>query len=122
MGSFREDEWSPVFPDPQPAHWVGLVATIERVAVLSDVDLEDRHRKWLAEWLSRHDVSTPSLGASYVYLGLAECWFRTPPDGIVSPMGVRGVGSGEVFGEPPGAIPSSVGDIVRLAIEALGHL
>lgn len=113
-------EWEPVFPDPQPAHWVAFVNTLKpALTVLSDSPIDAHSRGWLAAWLARYAVAEPSLPASYVYLGLAATWIDADPDGHVSPHAVTGVGSGEGFGEPAGAASSTMGSIVSRSVAEL---
>lgn len=112
-------KWEPVFPEPQPAHWVALVNTTTGVHVVADVTLQHEEREWLACWLSNYGVADPGLSASYLYLGLAVAWSGGSPDGRTWPLGVTGIGSGEGFGEPPGAVSSVIGDIVAQSVEVL---
>lgn len=118
-GMSQVTEWKPVFPEPQPAHWLALVNTSDHVRVVSDVTLSGIERDWLAGWLSHYGVAEPDVPATYVYLGLSADWMESSPDGRTSPFGVTGVGSGEGFGEPPGSVSSTTGDIIEQSIEAL---
>jgi len=119
MATSQEGEWAPVFPEPRPAHWVALVATDAGLSVLSDRPLADSERRWLGQWLASHVRAKPAMGASYVYLGLASGWRDTAPDGRRTSQGVVGVGSGEGFEAPAGAVGSTVDAIVRDAVEIL---
>jgi hypothetical protein len=113
------DSWQPTFPDPQPRHWVCFTALPESVWVSSDRPLVRDERDWLCRWLEAHTPRDADVGASYVYLGMATDWTQIPPDGRVSSDAVIGVGSGSDFGEPPGAVESTVGEIWSAAIEEL---
>lgn len=115
----RVADWTPVFPEPEPDHWVALVSTRTQVAVRSDVSMGARERRWLADWLSRYVAAEPDLPASYVYLGLSAEWTRASADGRTSAAGVTGVGSGEGFGEPPDALTSTTREILDRSIVSL---
>jgi len=52
---------------------------------------------------------------------LGETVFNAPPDGVTSPDGVQGVGSGKGYGEPPGAKSSTIADILSRAASELEH-
>lgn len=89
------------------------------MSISSDVPLGPAERSWLSRWLSAHKQGEPEVEASYVYLGMARDWSNGPPNGRISPEAVIGAGSGIGFGEPPGAIESTVGTIWRGSIDAL---
>lgn len=111
--------WQPTFPDPVPSHWVCFTALPKAVSVSSDVPLGPDERAWLIRWLEAHVPREADVEASYVYFGMAADWSTRPPNGRVSADSVIGVGSGSDFGEPPGAVPSTVGRIWGDAITAL---
>lgn len=114
--------WRPTFPDPQPDHWLCVVAAgSDQVEILSDVTLDHRQREWLRRWLERHDPREPDAEASYVYLGLAHDWSTGNPDGVVATRAITGFGWGIAFGEPEGATPSTVGEILRRGAETLAR-
>ena len=115
MVSSPGDDWKPVFPEPRPRHWVAFAHTHSGIASLSDLQIDEPDREWLATWLSRHRTREPDEEASYIFLGLGPDWRRLTPDGAVSTQGVTGLGSGMGFGEPADAEPSNVDAIVRLA-------
>jgi hypothetical protein len=116
------DSWQPTFPDPQPAHWLCVAAAgPDEVRILSDLALDDAQREWLARWLETHNPREPDAEASYVYVGLAPDWSSRSPDGVAAPDAVTGLGWGIGFGEPGGAVPSTVAKIIRLAGETLGR-
>jgi hypothetical protein len=119
MGTFQEAKWRPVFPDPGPARWVAFASTEDGLLLLSDDEIDSRRQAWLAKWLAAHSVREPDEEASYIYLGLDSDWSRVAPDGTARSGGVVGFGSGVGFGEPPGASPSRVSEIVRHAIAEL---
>jgi hypothetical protein len=112
-------DWTPVFPGSRPARWVALVWTSNGLRVLSEGVVTPAERAWLAGWLSAFRPSRPELAASYVYLGLAERWTTTAPDGVTRPGGVIGAGSGEGFGAPPNAIANNIQAIIDAAIDLL---
>lgn len=60
----RVAEWSPVFPEPVPEHWVALVQMPTIVSVLSDEALAPAGSRWLADWLSLYNPRDPDLTAS----------------------------------------------------------
>ncbi len=117
-----DDGWSPVFPTPEPLHWVAFVDTGSRVALRSDIDLDAPARRWLASWLAKHEAREPDLDASYIYVGLGHEWAVSDPDGRTTDHGVTGVGSGLGFGEPAGAVTSRVSSILERAIVALANV
>jgi hypothetical protein len=119
MGTSPVDSWQPKFPEPQPRHWVCFTALPDEVSILSDRPLGSDEREWLRRWLEAHIPREADAEASYVYLGMATDWVSAPPNGRVSPDAVIGVGSGSDFGEPPGAVASTVGRIWDGAIEEL---
>lgn len=120
MTPFPEAAWTPTFPpETCPETWVAFVHVGQGVEMLSAAPLDADDRRWLATWLSHHDLRDPDGTASYVYLGLGVDWQEQPPDGSRTPRGVTGVGSGIDFGEPPGAEPARFAEIVRLACELL---
>lgn len=119
MATSPADSWAPTFPDPGPAHWVAFAGRAGGCVVLSDQVLGPSERSQLAEWLTRHQPREPDAEASYVYLGLASgCW-PLLPDGLTSPGGVTGVGSGVGLGEPEAATASTVASLVASAVIAL---
>jgi hypothetical protein len=111
--------WRPTFPGPSPRHWVCFAAVPSAVSMWSDIPLRPVQRTWLVRWLEAHSPREAEVEASYVYLGLAPDWWTHQPDGRVSPSAVIGVGAGSDFGEPPGAVDSTVGEIWAGAIEVL---
>jgi hypothetical protein len=117
---FRLGEWHPVFPGTPPPAWVALVArSDDSVDVLSSTPLAEGTREWLADWLRRYTSRQPEVSASYVYLAMGGPEPSVAPDGRTTDDGVRGVGSGETFGEPPNASNSTVGRIISGAITEL---
>ena len=117
---FPVDDWQPVFPDGMPPAWVALVArSDDSVDIMSNAPLPAHTRAWLADWLRRYAPRQPEASASYVYLALGGLKPSAPPDGQIAGAGVRGVGSGEDFGEPPNASGSTVSRIISGAIEEL---
>ena len=116
-----EGEWRPVFPDPQPQHWLALVCySQDDVGVLTDLFLSTRDREWLSNWISNHVSVDPEGEASYVYFGIGSADFRRePPDGTRNPLSITGVGSGQEVAEPPGAELSTIGRILALGIASL---
>jgi hypothetical protein len=116
---FPEADWSPVFPGDPPAHWFAIASTGNAVVIISDLNLDSWDRAWLASWLSAYALPRPELEASYVYMGLAATWSATAPDGSTCIQGVIGFGSGDGFGEPAGAVQSTVAEIILLAIDQL---
>lgn len=116
----RADSWQPKFPDPQPAHWVCVVALrSDKAKIVSDLTLDAEQRDWLARWLETHKPREPDAEASYVYLGLSPAWSNRAPDGVVAPDGLVGLGWGIEVGEPAGARPSTVAEIIRAGVETL---
>lgn len=111
--------WRPKFPDPSARHWICFSALGDGVEVISDQPIGPDERAWLRRWLESHTPGEAEVEASYVYLGLAPAWSAHVPDGQVSSDAVIGVGSGSDFGEPPGAVSSTVGVIWGSAIEVL---
>jgi hypothetical protein len=80
---YPEDEWTPVFPDPAPMHWLALVWRPDStMGVLTDLTLSASERRWLSLWLSRHSPAEPEGEASYVYFGIGSDDFADlPADG-----------------------------------------
>ncbi len=118
---FQVNDWRPVFPEGMPPAWVALVArSDDSVDLLSSTSLSEGSRAWLADWLRHYAPRQPEASASYVYLALAGTWQSAAPDGRTAEDGVRGVGSGETFAEPPNASSSTVGRIISGAIVELG--
>lgn len=121
MRPVPEVAWTPTFPpEIRPETWIAFVHVGQGVEMLSAAPLDPDDRRWLATWLSQHEVREPDRTASYVYLGLGVDWREQPPDGSRTPRGGTGLGSGIDFGEPPGAEPAHIAEIVRLARELLG--
>jgi hypothetical protein len=120
MGMSQAGDWRPVFPGSPPPAWVALVARSDgRVDVLSSPPLAKGGRAWLAEWLRNYEPRQPEASASYVYLALGGPKPSASPNGRTTEDGVRGVGSGETFGEPPNASDSTVASIISGAITEL---
>jgi hypothetical protein len=118
--SSPEVAWTPTFPpETRPETWVAFVRVRHGVEMLSAPPLDPDDRRWLATWLSHHELRDPDGTASYVYLGLGAGWREQAPDGSRTPRGGPGVGWGIDFAEPPGAEPAPVAEIVRLARELL---
>jgi hypothetical protein len=116
-----EVAWTPTFsPEIHPETWVAFARLSQGVEMLSSEPLDPDDRRWLATWLSHHELRDPDGTASYVYLGLGAGWREQPPGGSRTPRGGTGVGSGIGFAEPPGAEPAHIAEIVRLACELLG--
>jgi hypothetical protein len=112
--------WRPKFPDPQPSHWLAVVATgADQATIVSDVGLDESQREWLARWLQAHNPREPEAEASYIYIGLGPNWSSHTADGMAAPDSVTGVGWGIGFGEPEGASRSTVEEILRLSLDAL---
>jgi hypothetical protein len=123
MASSQADSWRPVFPEPAPLHWVAIVGRSgSSVEVLSDAKLGPEGVDWLARWLGAHRHSAPEAEASYVYLGLAEGYWRAPSDGLRSSEGAIGIGSGIGFGEPHAARGSTIGELISRGKAALTGL
>jgi hypothetical protein len=91
----------------------------EEATIVSDVRLDDVQREWLARWLQAHKPREPDVEASHFYVGLAPNWSSHSPDGVAAPDAVTGLGCGIGFGEPDGASPSTIEEILRLGREAL---
>ena len=112
--------WHPVFPAAQPAAWIAFVAkSLEGIAIRTSRPITNRERIWLAQWLERHSAREPLAEASYVTLALGESFVTTPPNGMTSDQGVQGVGSGQGYREPTGAVLSTVQTILLSSPAAL---
>jgi hypothetical protein len=123
MAMSQGGNWHPVFPDENPPAWMAFVALPGGgVKVLSSIDFPRSSLLWLAQWLRSYRPRQPLASTSYVYLALGGTEFLGPADGMTSPDGVRGVGGGEGYGEPPGAVASTVADIISRAATELEGL
>ena len=121
-GLFHVGDWQPVFPGGLPPACVSLIArSDDSVEVMSNAPLPARTRTWLADWLRRYAPRQPAASASYVYLALAGLELSALADRQTDEDGVRGVGSGETFGEPPLASGSTVAKIIDGAIKELSR-
>jgi hypothetical protein len=122
MATSPADKWRPVFPNADPPAWIAFVAGPRRtVRVLSSVELPEPSLLWLAEWLRYYQPRQPTASASYVYLALARTILDGTPDGETWQRGVQGSGSGDCYGEPPGAEPSTIAEILSRAVSELEH-
>jgi len=120
MGMSRMGKWEPVFPGEAPPVWVAFVSRPGgRLDMASSHMLQPKTQRWLADWLKHYVPAQPEASASYVYLALGSPNPPGKPNGMKAASGVRGVGSGQDYGEPPGAQLSTVAAIVKGAIELL---
>lgn len=68
MRASPEAAWTQTFaPESRPVAWVVFVRWL-RVEMLSSPPLDPDDRRWLATWLSHHELRDPDATASYVYL------------------------------------------------------
>lgn len=118
MALSPEGEWEPVFAGPSPQAWVAFARTAEGVSRFSNVDLNADENKWLASWLSEQRRE-PDEEASYVYVGLNLGRRVEGSDGKAPISAASGLGTGMYFAEPPGSVPSTTMEIIRLARELL---
>ncbi|MBU2694172.1 hypothetical protein [Pimelobacter sp. 30-1] len=107
MAMSRNARWEPTFPGERPSGWAAFFISSRGIRMLAEPAIEDACGvQALLDWLRGREALGSVDEASYVYLALGE-------------GEVLAAGSGQGFGEPSGALPSTVGEIDRRAIGLL---